>query len=397
MNTLTTTSENKNKRPSDFCDKTAIDALEASERRFRSIFETAKDAIVLADDKGDIIQWNQTAEDLFGYEAADVVGKPLTVLMPKRYRQAHREGIGRVVSGGVSHIIGKTIEVSGLNRSGEEFPIELSLAMWEGAGGVYFTGIIRDITERKRAEEALKKAYETERRIAHTLQESLIQPVPVIDGIEIGVAYGSAYETARVGGDFYDIFELEKGNILVALGDVSGKSIGSATMTATVRSTLRAVAYSNVSPAAVLSRANESILRQVPPDSFITAVVLLLDVEDGTFLYSSAGHPPPVICGSSCEHLALSQGVPLGSFMFDYENKLGAIDTGEFLVLYTDGLIEARRGNEFFGYERLLEGIEGLRNRNCQDIADLLLNGARDFAGGRLIDDVAIAVIKRTE
>ncbi len=132
-------------------------AVEKSERRFSAIAQSANDAIISADSVGKVVGWNPGAERLFGYTEAEIIGRPLTVLMPERFRNLHREGLARVVAGGAPHVIGKTVEITGLRKDGNEFPLEISLAQWQAADGQFFTAIIRDITERKRAEESLRK------------------------------------------------------------------------------------------------------------------------------------------------------------------------------------------------------------------------------------------------
>jgi PAS domain S-box-containing protein len=133
----------------------AQEALRESEERFRSVVESAADAIVLADQRGLIISWNGAACRLFGYTLEEVEGKPLTILMPARYREAHQQGLERLRSTGRTSMIGKTIEVSGLKKDESEFPLELSLATWKSKDAVFFSGIIRDITERKQAQKRL--------------------------------------------------------------------------------------------------------------------------------------------------------------------------------------------------------------------------------------------------
>jgi diguanylate cyclase (GGDEF)-like protein/PAS domain S-box-containing protein len=131
------------------------DALRESERRFRSFAESANDALVTADAAGDIVLWNPAAERMFGYTAEEAAGRPLSILMPERFRAMHDAGLRRVVDHGVgaSRLIGGTVEVVGQRKDGGEFPLELSLATWETVEGRFFSGIIRDIGDRKRAEE----------------------------------------------------------------------------------------------------------------------------------------------------------------------------------------------------------------------------------------------------
>ena len=146
-----------------------------SERRFRSVVQTAKDAIILADGSGNIIAWNRAAQTIFGYQEEEVMGQPLTMVMPERYRDAHRQGIARLQSGGEAHVIGTTVELHGLRKDGNEFPLELSIGTWQATEGPYYSGIIRDITDRKRAEEERE-------RLIRELQEAMAK-IKVLGGL----------------------------------------------------------------------------------------------------------------------------------------------------------------------------------------------------------------------
>jgi PAS domain S-box-containing protein len=132
--------------------------LEASELRFRSVVETASTAIVTADSQGRIRFWNPRAERIFGYSAQEMVGAPLTRIMPERFRAAHRAGMQRVLSTGKSRLAGETVETIGIRKAGDEFPVEMSLATWKTGEGSFFTAILHEITQRKQFEEALREA-----------------------------------------------------------------------------------------------------------------------------------------------------------------------------------------------------------------------------------------------
>jgi len=144
----------------------ALESLEHSEERFRSVVETASDAIINIDSQGIITFWNKAAETIFGFSADEMLGKPLTAIMPERFRQAHKTGVKRLASSGKSKLIGKTVELTGLAKDGREFPLELSLAFWKTRERIFYTGIARDITQRKLAEAALRESHaELERRV----------------------------------------------------------------------------------------------------------------------------------------------------------------------------------------------------------------------------------------
>jgi two-component system, cell cycle response regulator len=131
-------------------------ALSESEEKFRNIAETAVDAIVLASGEGNIIFWNKSAQQIFGYSEEEILGKPLTVLMPEQYREDHRRGMNRMTSTGESKYFGRITEMQGITKDGSVFPIELSVSMWKKVEGMFFSAIIRDITKRKRLESDLE-------------------------------------------------------------------------------------------------------------------------------------------------------------------------------------------------------------------------------------------------
>jgi diguanylate cyclase (GGDEF)-like protein/PAS domain S-box-containing protein len=129
-------------------------ALRESESRFRSVAESANDAIIAADSQGRIISFNPAAQRMFGFDGETVAGQPISFLMPERFRPMHDAGLQRVAERpDSSRIIGKTVEVVGLRADGAEFPIELSLSTWQTGGRRFFGGIIRDIASRIEAED----------------------------------------------------------------------------------------------------------------------------------------------------------------------------------------------------------------------------------------------------
>ncbi len=140
--------------------KKTEDALRVSELRYRSLTHSANDAIITTDSGGAITFWNTAAQAMFGYEKDDILGASLTRLMPTHYRDAHTQGIARMTATGDARVIGRTVELHGLRKDGTEFPLELSLGTWQAGGSVFYSAIVRDITERKRQESELRAAKE---------------------------------------------------------------------------------------------------------------------------------------------------------------------------------------------------------------------------------------------
>jgi PAS domain S-box-containing protein len=119
------------------------------ESRYGALLGALTDAVISADEGGRITDFNPAAEGMFGYLAEEVIGEPLAVIIPERFREAHAQGFERFIKSGESHMIGSTVELAGLRRSGAEFPLELSLSTWENGGETGFTAVARDASGRK--------------------------------------------------------------------------------------------------------------------------------------------------------------------------------------------------------------------------------------------------------
>ncbi len=149
-------------------------SLSRSEERMRAIMQSANDAIVCAGTDGKVIVWNAAAERILGYSVDEMAGAPLTTFIPERFRKMHEAGIARVASGGERHVIGKTVELSAVHKDGHEMPIELSLSTWETGGERFFSGIIRDVTERKALMDNLSLSEERMRAVMESATDAII-------------------------------------------------------------------------------------------------------------------------------------------------------------------------------------------------------------------------------
>lgn len=134
----------------------SLEAIQNSEAKFRSVIQSASDAIVLVNEAGEITLWNKGAEAIFGYREEEVLGFPVTALMASKYAQkALSVGVQYTLETVLSPFSGKIIEASGRRKDGSEFPLELSGSVWKTSEGVYYTAILRDITERRATENRL--------------------------------------------------------------------------------------------------------------------------------------------------------------------------------------------------------------------------------------------------
>jgi serine phosphatase RsbU (regulator of sigma subunit) len=240
------------------------------------------------------------------------------------------------------------------------------------------------------------RLYYEQRRIARTLQEHLRHRPPHIEGVEVGIVDETAYEPELVGGDFHDIFLLDDGRVVLLIGDVEGKGIRAAGLTETVRTAVRTAALVDASPAFILTKVNRLLADEERESEFVTAFLAVLEPRTGRLVMGTAGHPPALICGhEDCGPLCPPVGPPLGTFDWRYAEGATELARGDIAVLYTDGLIETRRGRELFGQLRVQETAVKLRHESCQRLAEGLRDEALGF-GGAFHDDVLIVALRLT-
>jgi len=136
--------------------------IRKNEEQFASVIKTANDAIICIDARGSVTTWNRKAQEMFGYTERESLGQNITMIMPERFHQTHAIGIGRHQAAGQSRLIGKTVEMPAAGKNGAEFPVELTKAPWEADGQRQYTAIIRDISDRKRMVEQIRKTQKLE-------------------------------------------------------------------------------------------------------------------------------------------------------------------------------------------------------------------------------------------
>src|SRR5215210_3539768 len=244
------------------------------------------------------------------------------------------------------------------------------------------------------------RLYSDRSEIARVLQTSLLPPhLPEIPGVEVGAEYLPVGEANVVGGDFYDLINTIVDGWLCAIGDVRGKGVEAASVTALARYTIRAVTLKDDRPSEVLAALNEAMLRQLPEDRFCTAACVRLEPQDGSVGVdvSRAGHPPPLVIRSegTVEEVG-SSGKVLGVFpdseLLDTSLRLMP---GEALVLYTDGVTEARSTDgDFFGEGRLRHLLSFCAGFDAGTFAGRIKDAVLDFQEGYPRDDLAVLVLR---
>lgn len=280
------------------------------------------------------------------------------------------------------------------------------------SAGAWFNGALLAVFERSRAPspdelEAFRvlavqssqsienaRRYERERSVARSLQKGLLSvDVPDLDGFEIEALYETT--ESDVGGDLYDVFQLPDGRCALVVGDVSGKGAEAAAQTAMVKYTLRAFATQDPLPSSVIDQLNESLVRDLPEDRFVTLVYALFDPSGGHFEITVAGHPAPLIYRTSGDVETIpSHGTIVGALSGERYGQSGFdLDPGELLIAYTDGLVEIRSNGELFGTERLHASLRD-RGKDPIGIARGIFEDARRF--GEISDDTIVLSLARS-
>ena len=271
--------------------------------------------------------------------------------------------------------------------------------------------VLRTLSEAASREIALRAAIENERRarihaeaVTQTLQASLLPPaLPAVRGLDVAARFRPAGSGVELGGDFYDLFKVRGDRWAFVVGDICGKGLEAAKAASLARHSVGAAAMQREDPADVLALLNEAFLaRRGGPDLFLTAIFGTLILCDGDCRVSlaCAGHPAPVVRRADGSAAALEVAGPLiGVFpQLEIVSSTARLAPGDALVLYTDGLSEARRGRTLFGDEAIRRVIaQSERGADAATLAARIEEAALKFCGGSATDDIAILVLRMPE
>jgi serine phosphatase RsbU (regulator of sigma subunit)/sensor domain CHASE-containing protein len=251
------------------------------------------------------------------------------------------------------------------------------------------------------ARESLQAAYDREHHIALILQHALVEDIHVAEPeYELIARYQPALAEAEVGGDFYDVFPVSDCRKAVVIGDVAGKGLSAAIYTAMVKYMLRGFAHENPQPGDALTRLNAAVCDYTPEDTFITLFFGLLDPKAGTLEYASAGHDCPLLYHGATGEISqlASTGTVIGTLEgASYGCREVEVRPGDTLILYTDGITDARDGGSALGAEGLTEVVRASGEADAHTILDAAFSAACEAANCNWPDDAAAMVIKTNE
>jgi sigma-B regulation protein RsbU (phosphoserine phosphatase) len=240
------------------------------------------------------------------------------------------------------------------------------------------------------------RAYERQQEIGRIIQQALM-PAPSVRLPSVAVA-GRYQPSREVGGDFYAVLPLEDGCVGLAIADVAGKGIPAATLAARTRYLLEALALDGRDPADVLTRLNAALVSDAGTNLFVSVYYAVFAPARGVLRSASAGHLPPILlrtraaAPSPLDTAGVLLGILPGA---RYQSRETAVRPGDVLVLYTDGITEARRADgELFGDQRLAAAVAAARDGTPEEIADAVMDAVAEWAGAGQRDDRALAVIR---
>ncbi|MDZ4860367.1 MAG: SpoIIE family protein phosphatase [Candidatus Hydrogenedentes bacterium] len=374
--------------------------LRESEERNRLVLEKALDAVIITDEMANVIGWNESAEETFGYTRGEAIGQPVIKLIVPRalYAEVAQEFLEfrRTQSGTTRK------EVLAKKKNGDEFYAEFSVSVANQGSQSIFTAFVRDLTEQKRAHQMKERLtqIQTEMELARSIQRSFLpQHFPAFPERSEFEIYAEMVPATDVGGDFFDFYLLDDDRLAFAIGDVSGKGVPGALVMAMTLTILKASARSAASVADCLTQLNRQLSEENETAFFVTMVYGVLHISSGKIVYSIAGHPPPFLVSleGSVREMEAYGGLILG-IDGDAAYKEGELylTHGDCFVIYTDGVTEAMDADHnLYDESRLINVLGRVNSHNAQLTTKLILDDVNAFSGrAPRHDDITLLALK---
>lgn len=372
-------------------------ALRESELRYRLLWETCTDAVVLMDMNCRIQYANPAIVQVFGYTQDEVAGKNLADLLAEDAKSKFRERIQQFLEQPKALAKNRLLETSGKHQDGRSFDIEIVFNELQLHSQRWLVAFIRDVAERKKAEQELRQNQE-QFQLAREIQQRLFPKTPPqIPGFDIA---GASFPAEATGGDYFDYLPLPDGCTALLVGDVTGHGVGPAMLMAETRAYLKILSKSSSHLDDILTRANQVLADDVSFERFVTLLIVKLNDHSRQLCYANAGHPPGVILDQQgrLKRQLKRTGIPLGINPETVYQSTCFIDLApnDLILLLTDGIEEAiSPQEEFFGSERLLSVVRKHLHSPAQKIVHHIYDEVRRFAQGtQQLDDVTIIAIK---
>jgi PAS domain S-box-containing protein len=370
--------------------RAAEEALRVQTTHLELLFNSAPEAIALHDDQDRVVNINPEFTRLFGYTREEAIGRPINELVVP----AELRGEGEEISRKVIH--GERVERDTRRKHKDGTLIDVSILgapiVHEGTQiGDY--AIYRDISDRKRAEEARALIREEARTARSIVTNFLPHTDPLVPGYDIA---GRSLPADNVGGDYFDFVPLDPGRLALGVGDVSGKGLPASLIMANLQATIRSLALFDPDPATCLMRANTLLFRSTDARTFVSLFYAILDAENHTLTYANAGQDSPILfSGDEAPHPLRTHGIALGiREHVSYESEEISLKPGDKLLIYSDGILEAMNDRrEEFGPERLLNVMETCGAAGAADVLTAITQAVREHTANALQQDDMTAVL----
>lgn len=353
---------------------------------------------------GRIVKVNATFCTWLGFEPDELLDRRFVDLLTPGGRMYHETHYAPMLD--MQGFV-REIAVDVVRADGSRLPVLLNASVRRSADGApqLVRVAVFDATERRayerelvRARDAALAAESRAEALTRTLQSSFIPPLPpVVPGLEVATAYRPAGDGTQVGGDFFDVFPSGPHEWALALGDVSGKGVEAAVVNSVARTTVRALTVLGHDLPEVLQGLNE-VMRQNESDKFCTLVLASLRQEGDVWrtILGVAGHPPPLLLRPGREPVFVDDGGPLLGLLpeVDFVEKELSLTREDTLLLYTDGVTEARGENGYFGEQRFLDWAREHAAGGPSAVVESLLAEVLGWQGDRARDDIAILAVR---
>ena len=253
--------------------------------------------------------------------------------------------------------------------------------------------------------ERLAEIEQAEQLMAHELEQAaeiqrhlLPATTPEIRGLQLA---GCNMPCRTVGGDYYDYLVYPDEQVGLAIGDVAGKGMPAALLMSSLQAKVQAFAETSASPAALVARLNRSVAATCPDNRFVTFFFSRLNLKSGELIYCNAGHNPPLLARADGTVVRLEGGGPVLGILpgLSYQERSCQVESGDLLLLYSDGVTEAQAPDgEEFGEERLDEIVRASRGDSAETVLAKVNIAIRDFTAGRpAADDITLVAARRTD
>lgn len=366
-------------------------------------FDVVPCGVVTTTADGLITQANAMFAAMTGFEPEALVGrKRFTDLLTVGDRIYHETHFAPLLQ---MHGSARGIALEIVTAAQAQLPVLVNASLRRDDAGkplaihlAVFDALERRSYEREllRAKEDAERAERRAARLARTLQQTLIPPIhPEIPGLDVATAYRPAGTGDEVGGDFYDVFQVEEDDWVVVIGDVQGKGASAAVVTSLARHTIRAAAVLEQEPKEILHTLNRMLIRDATERFCTVAIVRMMRIDKSwRVAVSLGGHPLPLLCRQHSTPQWIGEaGVLVGIWEEPVlTDTVLILEPGDVLMFFTDGISEARRDGEFFGEDRLVAlGAEYALNASM--LVDAVLNEAVSFQRGQTRDDIAVVAL----